>query len=161
MKKIVILAISAIFVANISAQEVKKCEGKQFNKEERVELDIKRFTNELMLKFKFLSVLGSFDFNESSKNWILYGLFAFFLYRLASSPNICADDISMLPLNNSITSSLAESRDALSMSLFCWSLITTSSITNRLRKPKLTFPTLTFVPSFFDNVFSTLFPMKC
>ena len=52
MKKIVILAISAIFVANISAQEVKKCEGKQFSKEERVELDIKRFTNELMLSDK-------------------------------------------------------------------------------------------------------------
>ena len=52
MRKIVILAISAIFVANISAQEVKKCEGKQFSKEERVELDIKRFTNELMLSDK-------------------------------------------------------------------------------------------------------------
>ena len=52
MRKIVILAISAIFVANISAQEVKKCEGKQFSKEERVEFDIKRFTNELMLSDK-------------------------------------------------------------------------------------------------------------
>ena len=51
MKKIVILAISAIFVANVSAQEFKKeCfEGKKLSKEERVELDIKRFTNELML----------------------------------------------------------------------------------------------------------------
>ena len=50
-KKIVILAISAIFVANISAQEMKKecCKGKELSKEERVELDIKRFTNELML----------------------------------------------------------------------------------------------------------------
>ena len=51
MKKIVILVISAIFVANISAQEMKKecCKGKELSKEERVELDIKRFTNELML----------------------------------------------------------------------------------------------------------------
>ena len=51
MRKIVILAISAIFVANISAQEMKKecCKGKELSKEERVELDIKRFTNELML----------------------------------------------------------------------------------------------------------------
>lgn len=51
MKKIVILAISAIFAANISAQEIKheKCEFKKFSKEELVELDIKRFTNELML----------------------------------------------------------------------------------------------------------------
>lgn len=51
MKKIVILALSAIFVANISAQEMKneKCDGKKFSKEERVELDIRRFTNELML----------------------------------------------------------------------------------------------------------------
>ena len=51
MKKIVILALSAIFVANISAQEMKneKCDGMKFNKEERVELDIRRFTNELML----------------------------------------------------------------------------------------------------------------
>ena len=51
MKKIVILAISAIFVANMSAQEIKheKCEGKKFSKAERVEFDIKRFTNELML----------------------------------------------------------------------------------------------------------------
>lgn len=51
MKKIVILAISAIFVANISAQEMKKdCfEGKRLSKEERVEFDIKRLTHELML----------------------------------------------------------------------------------------------------------------
>ena len=51
MKKIVILAISAILVANVSAQEFKKeCfDGKKPSKEERVELDIKRFTNELML----------------------------------------------------------------------------------------------------------------
>jgi len=51
MRKIVILAISAIFVANISAQEIKqeKCEGKKLSKEERVEFDIKRLTNELML----------------------------------------------------------------------------------------------------------------
>ena len=54
MRKIVILAISAIFVANISAQEMKKgqCEGKKISKEERVECDIKRFTNELMLSDK-------------------------------------------------------------------------------------------------------------
>ena len=51
MKKIVILAISAILAANLSAQEMKKeCNGgKQLSKEERVEFDIKRFTNELML----------------------------------------------------------------------------------------------------------------
>ena len=51
MRKIVILAISAILVANVSAQEFKKeCfDGKKLSKEERVELDIKRFTNELML----------------------------------------------------------------------------------------------------------------
>ena len=51
MRKIVILAISAIFVANISAQEMQhgKCEGKKISKEERVEFDIKRLTNELML----------------------------------------------------------------------------------------------------------------
>ena len=51
MKKIVILAISAIFVANISAQEFKKdCfEGKKLSKEEKIELDLKRLTNELML----------------------------------------------------------------------------------------------------------------
>lgn len=51
MRKIVILAISAIFVANISAQEFKKeCfEGKKLSKEEKIEFDIKRLTNELML----------------------------------------------------------------------------------------------------------------
>jgi len=51
MKKIVILAISAILVANVSAQDFKKeCfDGKKLSKEERVEFDIKRFTNELML----------------------------------------------------------------------------------------------------------------
>lgn len=51
MKKVVMLAISAILVANVFAQEQKKeCNGgKQFSKEERVEFDIKRFTNELML----------------------------------------------------------------------------------------------------------------
>jgi hypothetical protein len=49
-KKIIILAISAILVANVSAQEQKKeCKGKQFTKEERVEFEIRRFTNELML----------------------------------------------------------------------------------------------------------------
>lgn len=48
-----ILAISAILVANVSAQEVKhECKGKQFSKEERVELDIKRFTHDLMLSDK-------------------------------------------------------------------------------------------------------------
>jgi len=51
MKKIVILAISAILVANVSAQELKheKHEGKKLNKQERVEFDIKRLTHELML----------------------------------------------------------------------------------------------------------------
>ena len=44
MKKIVILAISAVLVANVSAQEMKKegCQGKQLSKAERVEFDIKR-----------------------------------------------------------------------------------------------------------------------
>lgn len=50
MKKIMILAISAILVANVSAQEQKKeCKGKHFNKAERVEFDIKRLSHELML----------------------------------------------------------------------------------------------------------------
>lgn len=51
MKKLIILAISAILVANVSAQEQKKeCpESKQITKEERVELDIKRLSHELML----------------------------------------------------------------------------------------------------------------
>ena len=51
MKKIMILAISAVLVANVSAQEMKKegCQGKQLSKAERVEFDIKRFTHELML----------------------------------------------------------------------------------------------------------------
>lgn len=48
MKKIVILAISAILAANICAQEQKK-ECKQLTKEERLEFEIKRLTNELML----------------------------------------------------------------------------------------------------------------
>ena len=54
MRKIMILAISAILVANVSAQELKKeCfKGKQFSKEERVAFDIKRLTNELMLSDK-------------------------------------------------------------------------------------------------------------
>ena len=54
MRKIIILAISAIFAANISAQEFKqeRFEGKKLSKEERVEFDIKRFTNELMLSDK-------------------------------------------------------------------------------------------------------------
>lgn len=51
MKKLWILALSAIFVANVSAQEVKKegCKGKQLSKEERVDFDIKRLKHELML----------------------------------------------------------------------------------------------------------------
>ena len=49
MKKIFILALSAIFVANISAQETKQEKGKGFNPAQKVEFDIKRFTNELML----------------------------------------------------------------------------------------------------------------
>ena len=51
MKKIMILAISAILAANISAQEKKEeCPaGKKLSHEDRVECDIKRFTNELML----------------------------------------------------------------------------------------------------------------
>ena len=51
MKKIFVLAISAILVANLSAQEMKKeCPGgKKLSKEERVEMDINRLTHELML----------------------------------------------------------------------------------------------------------------
>lgn len=54
MKKLMILALSAIFVANVSAQEAKQecCKGKQFTKGERVEFDIKRFTHELYLSDK-------------------------------------------------------------------------------------------------------------
>lgn len=53
MRKLLILAISAILVTNISAQEQKQqCEGKKLSKEERVEFDIKRFTHELMLSDK-------------------------------------------------------------------------------------------------------------
>ena len=48
MKKIMILAIGALFAANISAQEMKQ-EFKQLSKEERIEFDIKRFSHELML----------------------------------------------------------------------------------------------------------------
>ena len=51
MKKLMILALSAILVANVSAQEQKnECfKSKQLSKEDRVEFDIKRLTNELML----------------------------------------------------------------------------------------------------------------
>ena len=51
MKKLMILAISAILAANVSAQEAKRecCKSKQLNQQERVEFDIKRLTNELML----------------------------------------------------------------------------------------------------------------
>lgn len=50
MKKLMILAISAILVANVSAQErEKEFKGKQFTKEERVAFDIKHLTNELLL----------------------------------------------------------------------------------------------------------------
>ena len=56
MKKLFVLAISAILVANISAQEVKKegCpnKGKEMTKEERIESDIKRFTYQLFLSDK-------------------------------------------------------------------------------------------------------------
>lgn len=54
MKKLIILAVSAILAANISAQEQKKdcCAGKQFTNEERVEMDIKRLTQELYLSDK-------------------------------------------------------------------------------------------------------------
>ena len=51
MKKLLVLAVSAILVANISAQEQKKegCKDKQMTKEERVEFEIRRFKHELML----------------------------------------------------------------------------------------------------------------
>ena len=51
MKKLFILAISAMLVANVSAQEPKKecCKGKQLSKAERVEFEIKRLTQELFL----------------------------------------------------------------------------------------------------------------
>lgn len=51
MKRLMILAISAILVANISAQEQKQegKERKQFTKEERIDFDTKRLTKELML----------------------------------------------------------------------------------------------------------------
>ena len=51
MKKIVILAISAILAVNINAQEQKKEQfaGKQLSKEEKVDFQIKHLTKELML----------------------------------------------------------------------------------------------------------------
>ena len=51
MKKILILAISAILVTSVSAQEQRRecCKGKQFNTEERVEADLQRLKGELML----------------------------------------------------------------------------------------------------------------
>lgn len=49
-KKIMILALSAVMVMSVSAQEMKReFKGKQLSKEERIELDIKRLSNELML----------------------------------------------------------------------------------------------------------------
>lgn len=50
MKKIVILAISAILAFNVNAQESKQeCKGPKMSKEQRVEMDIKRLTQELYL----------------------------------------------------------------------------------------------------------------
>ena len=50
MKKLFVLALSAVLVANLSAQEQKKeFEGKKLSKEERVELDVKRLSHELLL----------------------------------------------------------------------------------------------------------------
>ena len=50
MKKLMILAVSALLVANVSAQEFQKeCKGKQLSKEERVDFDIKRLSHELYL----------------------------------------------------------------------------------------------------------------
>ena len=49
-KKLMILAISAVLVANVSAHEQKQeCKGKQLTKEERIEMDIYRLTHELYL----------------------------------------------------------------------------------------------------------------
>jgi len=48
MKKLMILAMSAILVANVSAQEQKK-ECKKLSKEDRVEFDIRRYSHELFL----------------------------------------------------------------------------------------------------------------
>lgn len=56
MKKLFIMALSAIFVANLSAQEMKPECKKDFkqapSKEERIEMDIKRLTQELYLSDK-------------------------------------------------------------------------------------------------------------
>lgn len=57
MRKMIILAISAILAMNINAQEEKpefkpECKGPKFTKEQRIDFDIKRFTNELMLSDK-------------------------------------------------------------------------------------------------------------
>lgn len=52
MKKIILLAISAIVAANINAHEKQECEGKQLSKEQRVEMQIRHLTDELMLSDK-------------------------------------------------------------------------------------------------------------
>ena len=50
MRKLMILAISAILVANMSAQEPQReCPKGKPSKAERVEFEIKRLTNELLL----------------------------------------------------------------------------------------------------------------
>jgi len=52
MKKLMILAMSALLAANICAQEIKPECKKNLSKEERIEFDIKRFTHELYLSDK-------------------------------------------------------------------------------------------------------------
>ena len=50
MKKLLFLAISAVMAANVSAQEMKReFKEKKLSREERIEMDINRFTRELLL----------------------------------------------------------------------------------------------------------------
>ncbi len=69
MKKIVILAISAILAVNISAQEQKKEQfaGKQLSKEEKVELKIQHLTQELMLSDQQAEKFAATLFSKKDK----------------------------------------------------------------------------------------------
>ena len=79
---------------------------------------------------------------------------------MKSVQNICAEDIEILFSSNGISSIFAESLADFIISLCCRSYITTSSIIRRLKKPKSTRPTCTFVPNFSDRIEDVCLPRQ-
>ncbi len=87
----------------------------------------------------------SLEEKASTMNWKLGSASAVFLYITAFRPNICAEEMDILPRKSSRRFTFTDILGARSMSTPSWSFISTLSRTTRLSIPRSTLPMLTSV----------------